>query len=415
MMTTSDIATASPLRVLHVIPAVARRYGGPSAAVTAMCVALLEQGIDVQIATTDADGPERLPVETGTLTTWNNVPTRFFRHDFSESFKYSRALSAWVRTAVSGFDVVHIHAVLSHAPLAAGSACRHAGVPYIVRPLGTIASWSLGRRSFRKRLLMTLGARRLLRGAAAMHYTSEAERADAEETHGLVRGVVIPLGVDLPPQDTAAVREAGSAPYVLALSRLHPKKNFEALIEAFAACREQLAGWRLVIAGDGEGDYERGLRALALRLGVDGDVTFHGWVDGEAKRRLLRGASLFVLPSHHENFGLVVLEAAAAGVPVVVTRGVHLAGDVERAGAGWISGTDPGSLRDTLLAAVVHPDERQRRGTAAREMAARFSWAAVATRLVALYQNVRLPGTRVGVSDPLSATSSPVSVGAGPR
>src|SRR4051812_48377431 len=112
------------MRALHVIPAVAVRYGGPSAAIVPMCRALIEQGIDAQIATTDADGDATLAVPLGTTTSWEGVPAIFFRRNISEAFKYSRGMAAWLDGHVASFDVVHIHAVLSHAPLAAAAACR---------------------------------------------------------------------------------------------------------------------------------------------------------------------------------------------------------------------------------------------------------------------------------------------------
>ena len=147
------------MRVLHVIPAVASRYGGPSAAITPMCRALMDAGLDVRLVSTDADGPGRLAVSLGEDTTWGGVPTLFFPNDATESFKYSRSMAAWLDAHVREFDLVHIHAVLSHAPIAAGAACRRAGVPYIVRPLGTVASWSLASKPWRKKLLLALGAR----------------------------------------------------------------------------------------------------------------------------------------------------------------------------------------------------------------------------------------------------------------
>src|SRR5262245_57309374 len=138
-MVLNDTATSSPVRVLHVIPAVAARYGGPSAAIAPMCLALKASGIDPLIVTTDADGDGRLRVPIGTPATWHDVPALFFERQFSESFKYSATLARWIRTHVKDFDVVHIHAVMSHACLAAASAARRHGVPYVLRPLGTLA------------------------------------------------------------------------------------------------------------------------------------------------------------------------------------------------------------------------------------------------------------------------------------
>src|SRR5438477_2112901 len=144
--------------VLHVIPAVAPRYGGPSQAVVGMGRALTEHGVRVLVATTDADGPDRLPVQLGVPVDWQGVPAIVFRRQFSEAFKYSRPFAAWLGQHVGEFRVVHIHAVFSHSCLAAARACQRRGVPYVVRPLGSLDPWSLHQKPLRKQLLWRFGA-----------------------------------------------------------------------------------------------------------------------------------------------------------------------------------------------------------------------------------------------------------------
>src|SRR5207248_476169 len=100
-----------------------------------MCRALQERGIEPLIATTDADGAGRLPVELGHPLVYKGVLAVFFSRQWSEAFKYSHSLARWVGENVRGFDVVHIHAVFSHACLAAAKACCRHNVPYVVRPL----------------------------------------------------------------------------------------------------------------------------------------------------------------------------------------------------------------------------------------------------------------------------------------
>ncbi|HYG79851.1 MAG TPA: glycosyltransferase, partial [Pyrinomonadaceae bacterium] len=164
------------MKVLHVIPAVAARYGGPSLAVFEMCRALGERGAEVLIATTDADGSGRLAVETGTPLMFEGVETVFFARRLSERFGYSRTLARWLKLNAGGFDVAHIHAVFSHPCVAAARACRLNRVPYVVRPLGSLDPWSMRQKPWRKRLLWHAAARRMLRGAAAVHYTTLEER-----------------------------------------------------------------------------------------------------------------------------------------------------------------------------------------------------------------------------------------------
>src|SRR5207245_11679349 len=136
---------------------------------------------------------------------------------------------------VQGFDVVHIHAVFSHACLAAAKACHRHSVPYVVRPLGTLDPWSLRQKHLRKRLLWHVGVRSMLQKATAVHYTTSEEQRLVEESLGLECGVVIPLGVDEEllkvPSGAGSFRcrypSLGHDPYVLVLCRLHPKKGLE--------------------------------------------------------------------------------------------------------------------------------------------------------------------------------------------
>jgi len=386
------------VKVLHVVPAIAERYGGPSRAVVEMGRALIGRGVDTLIATTDADGEGRLPLATGRVIEHQGVPTIVFPRQWSEALKYSGPLARWLEAHVAAFDVVEIHAVFSHACLAAARACRRQAVPYVVRPLGTLDPWSLRQKPLRKRLLWQAGARRMLRGAAAVHYTTAAERRLAESGLSLARGVVIPLGVD---EAFAAAAPAGAAfrarhpvlgddPYVLALSRLDPKKGIELLIDAFQAlvARPEFRRWRLVVAGDGEPRYTADLKARAARGGDR--VYFPGWLRGPERVVALREAALFALVSRQENFGLAVAEAMASGVAVLVSDQVNLADEIREARAGWVTPLDPARLPATLAEALASAPERAGRGRAGRVLArTRFTWEVASAALEALYADLR--------------------------
>jgi glycosyltransferase involved in cell wall biosynthesis len=375
------------MRVLQVIPSIAPRYGGPSSAVVGMGIALQHNGVAVQIATTDADGPTRLRVPHGTGVDWNGVSTVFFPRQLTEAFKYSRPLAGWLTEHVADFDVVHVHAVFSHACLAASNACDRRGVPYIVRPLGTLDPWSLEQKHVQKRLLWHLGVQRMLTRAAAIHYTTASEQRLAESALPLRRGVVIPLGVEDTLFDYRAPRS--DTPYVLLLGRLHPKKGIERFVEVFLEVSEQFPDWRLMIAGDGQADYVAALKTRVAELDLHARVIFSGWLQGAAKMAALSGAALLALPSRQENFGLVVAEALACGTPVLVSAHVNLADEINLANAGWVVPLDNLALRDTLVEILRDDAERERRGRAGRELAtARFRWDSVGAEVTRLYRSL---------------------------
>jgi glycosyltransferase involved in cell wall biosynthesis len=386
------------MKVLHVIPAVAPRYGGPSQAVIQMCQALRSEEVEVLIATTDADGEGRLAVKSGKPVVYEGVPTIFFPRQFSEAFKYSHTLARWLNKNVSDFDIVHIHAVFSHSSLAAARVCENKKVPYIVRPLGSLDPWSLSQKRFAKKVLFRMGVNQMLDGARAIHYTTSAEKQLAEGALGIDSGVVVPLGVnqELFRGSAENFRELfpklADSPYLLLLSRLHQKKNVESLLEAFAAVVKEgeQRWWKLVIAGNGERDYIEKLKRLAFEKCAE-SVIFAGWLDEARKAAALRGAELVVLPSFQENFGLSIVEALACGVPVLVSTQVNLADEIQAAGAGWVVNLEGDSLRRGLTEALRDTGERRARGAAGeRLVSSRYTWPAVAKQLKALYGRLRL-------------------------
>jgi len=333
------------------------------------------------------------------------VPVILFRREWSEAFKYSRPLARWLEENVKNFDLVDIHAVFSHACLAAGKAAERSGVPYLVRPIGTLDPWSLKQKCFRKRLAWFLGVKRLLKNSATVLYTSPEEKGRAEESLSLNHGIVIPLGVDKSFFETGEApgafqdqHPAGDKnPYVISLSRLHPKKRLDFLIQIFLDSARQAVfhQWKLVIAGDGDPSYVNQLKKMAAQAGADNRIIFPGWLTGDKKIAALRRASLFVSPSYQENFGISIVEAMACGVPVLVSRNVDLASEIKATGAGWTSDLNVEGFSRTLSEALQNEKERKLRGARGRELAlSRFTWPKVAREMVRLYNEIIGPGGR---------------------
>lgn len=389
------------MKVLHVIPSVSERSGGPGQAIIPMCGSLAAKGIDVLLASTDEDlpaqnrpgGPKR-----GAITRYKNLPAIFFPIQLGRSFKYSHPFALWLGEHVSDYDLVHIHAIFNHSSIAAAHACCAKAIPYIVRPLGTLDPWSMKQKSLRKKVFWNAGVRKMLRGAAAIHYTTQGEQEAVESSLGLNHGVVIPLGVETPgtlgPEAVMKLAARFPAlldhPYVLVLSRLHPKKALEVLVEAFVSLvrRPEFRTWRLVLAGEGPTDYVASLKRLVEKHDATGFVVFPGWLDGEYKEAALRNASLLALPSYQENFGLCVMESLACGVPVLISPHVNLAPEILATQAGWIAAVDKDSLEAALSEALSSDVELQRRGQAGLALANGFAWPVIATRLTDLYASV---------------------------
>ena len=397
------------MRVLHVIPSVSERSGGPATAIVPMCRALMREGIDVLLVTTDAGLHE---ARNGDVFEYKGVPARFFHSQFGASFKYSRPMSSWLNANIKNFGLSHIHAVFNHSSVAAARACRDAGVPYVVRPLGTLDGWSMAQKSLRKRLFWQVSGKSMLERAAAVHYTSEAEKLSTERRLGLNHGRVIALGIEAAKtsNDLAAhFPELARDPYVLVLSRLHPKKGLGVLIDAFQSLVEKrpFSRWRLVLAGDGPREY-----VSKLKNKVAGDrILFTGWLEGERKDAVLSRASLLALPSHQENFGLCVMEALAQSVPVLVSPNVNLAPEIASSNAGWIAAIDKDALAARLAEALSNEDELARRGRAGKQLSQKYSWENATRDLIRVYREILFAATGGHGGPPLQPSKCDASNG----
>src|SRR5437764_3614081 len=273
-------------RVLHVIPSIAAVHGGPSVMLEQMARGLSRTGIEIQIATTNDDGGSLLEVPCGVPVVRDGITYWYFQRQTS-FYKFSRPLSKWLGRHVADYQVVHIHALFSHAAFAAAYWAHRAGVPYVVRPLGTLNRWGMeNRRPWLKRLSFRLIERRILENAAFVHYTSEQEREEAALLKLSARSEIIPNpapqveGESLVGRFRAAHPELRDREIILFLSRFDKKKGLDLLLPAFAQVRKQFPAAALVLAGSGNDDLVRGLHAQAHDLGIHGDVFWPGFLKG---------------------------------------------------------------------------------------------------------------------------------------
>jgi glycosyltransferase involved in cell wall biosynthesis len=379
------------MKVLHVIPSLWQGDGGPSHALRAMERALAAQGVRVETATTDDAGPGRRNGKSVTTALSEDGVTRRYFAKRADFYKYAPAFGRWIAAGARDYDLLHLHALFSYTTTAASRAARRAGVPYVVRPLGTLDAWGLAhRRPWLKRASLRVVEAPLLRHAAAVHFTSEDEARQAAALGIPMRPAIVPLGIDLPPPRARVAAEGTVC--ALYLSRLDPKKNLEGLLDAFAQLQRDEPQLRLTIAGDGEPAYARSLRARASALGLEARVHWLGRVDGEAKRRAFEDADFFVLASRSENFGIAAAEALAHGLPCLLATGVAIAGEVAAAGAGLVVAPETeaiaAGLRLMIPAAARTAMSAQAR-CLARE---RYSLDAMGANLKQLYSDILAGG-----------------------
>ena len=384
------------MRVLHSIPGVAARYGGPSTAIWPM-VTELNRLADVQaeIATTDADGPGGR-VSAADLP--NGVRVHLFPRTWSEQWKVSIGMGRWLRQHAADYDLIHIHAVWSYATAAAARAADRRNVSYIVRPAGMLSEYSWRHRGWKKRLYWNLVESRTIRHAAAFHVTSQQEAEEVRAVRPDAPVFVIPNGVSPEafnaPRRPTVLRErcsprAGELPIVLFMSRLHPKKGIvDLLLPAVAAMRSRCF---LAIAGAADPhmpEHAAEVQRAIERLGLHDRVSMLGPVSGDERWAMFDGADAFVLPSHAENFGIVVAEAMARGCPVVVTDTVQSSEHVAAAGAGQVVPRDVAALAAALDRVISQPELRRACGETGRAYALEhFRWDRIAQQVYQMYRD----------------------------
>ena len=388
------------MRVLHVIPSVSPKRGGPSFAVLAMVRALRAHGVDAEIATTTDDGDGVLNVPVHQLTDREGVPVRFFPRYSPQlrpvrEFAYSRPLADWLARSIRDNDLLHVHAIFYYPPTQSMRLARAQAVPYINRPLGQLCHWAIRHRGWKKRVYLAVVERANLRGARGLHFTTEQERAEANAVVPGLPGFVVPHGVAVSesvPDARARLRaQLGlpvDEPVVLFLGRLHAVKGLAILIPALGWIANQR--FTFVLVGDADTPaYEARVQAMLAAAGLSPRTRRLPFASGEWKQTLLQGADVFALTSHSENFGVAVVEAMAAGLPVVVTSGVALAEQVARHQAGDVVPMAEAAVAVAINRLLADRSSGQRMGEAGRRLVEQeFAWPSVAARLAAEYERI---------------------------
>lgn len=384
------------MKILQVIPSLSPRLGGPTRAAFGFSQSLQNLGLDVQILTTDDDTDSRLDVPLNQLTTYNGVPTTFLPRTLrAKEFIYASSLFHWQQQHLSSFDLVHTHYLFSHLPSFTARSARHKNIPYIMRPLGQLTPWALSQSTSKKKLYASLLERQNLKGASAIHCTSQEETVNVKDFGLQTPAVALPLGVTSPEIIQEAKKKlhhvygiAEEMPVILFLSRLHPKKQPEVLIKAIGELlRNQPC--HVIFAGTGELQYLGELQSLIFTIGIQEHVTFTGFVDGYKKDLLLQGADVFALPSHSENFGIAVAEALISGLPAVITPGIQISTEIDAVGAGMVTDATPEAFAAAIGKVITQPNLQQRLRKSGLQLAtSRYSWMAIAKDLAAVYKNI---------------------------
>jgi poly(glycerol-phosphate) alpha-glucosyltransferase len=337
------------------------------------------------------------------LVAWDGVKTHLLDQRGPRIFGYAPKL----RIALSDaqLDVLHVHGIWMYPSVASRRWAAKTGKPYMVSPHGMLDPWAVRNSGWKKRLAGWLYEDAHLQGAACVRALSESE-AQAIRGYGLRNPIcIIPNGMALPDSAVSGAppwqgKIPAGAKVLLYLGRLHPKKGLPILLKAWAAIRESgdLEGnWHLAIAGWDQGGHEQELRTLADDMGIKDSVHFVGPQFGGDKHACYSHADAFILPSFSEGLPMVILEAWAYGLPVVMTPQCNLP-EGFASGAAVRVEAEADSIASGLIGFLALADhERKAMGARGRQLVEdKFAWARIAEQMLSVYRWVLGGGAKPG-------------------
>jgi glycosyltransferase involved in cell wall biosynthesis len=273
-------------------------------------------------------------------------------------YRYNKRLIPWLKIHSRNYHAVLIHGIWQFQSYGTWLAARSDSPPYFVFVHGALDPWfkrAYPLKHVKKWLYWPWAEYRVLRDAQAVFFTTDGERRLAGQSFWLYQAneAVVDYGILAPGGDPHGQREQFFRSYpatrnkrlLVFLSRIHQKKGCDLLIEAFAVVAGSDPALHLVMAGPDQERWQRKLMDLAMAHGMADRITWTGMLAGDLKWGAFHAAEVFILPSHSENFGIVVAEALACGVPVLISDKVNIWRGIVQDGAGF---AEPDTLDGTV-------------------------------------------------------------------
>lgn len=337
------------MRVLQIISSVNPSGGGTIEGIKQLGQVLVHQGHIVEVAC--LDDPEAPWIKEFPLKIYALGPG-------ISGYCYSRHFVPWLRRNATHYDVVIVNGIWQYSSFGGWRALhsfrkRDCRIPYFVFTHGMLDPWFKRKyplKHLKKWLYWPWAEYQVLRDAQAVFFTCEEERILARESFWLYKcnEIVINYGTAAPTGDAKAQRQVFLNQFpelrhkrlLLFLSRIHVKKGCDILIEAFAKVAGSDDSLHLVMAGPAQTGWQADLQKQAKQLGIEQKISWTGMLSGELKWGAFHAAETLLLPSHQENFGIVITEAMACGVPVLISNKVNIWREIAADGAGLVANDD---------------------------------------------------------------------------
>lgn len=384
------------MKVLMVTPAIGEIYGGPSKSVVELVSALGQQGLEIDLIATSANGSESLDVPLNTWISEKFYRIRYFPYWKIQDYKISFSITCWLFNYVSNYDIVHTNAIFSYVNLPAYWACRWHRVPYVIAPRGMLAPWALSYKSSKKRIYYNFLEKPALNSASTIQVLAHAEERGIELLGLKSPCVVIPNGIHrqdfeyLPTPEIFYRKfpELYNLTLILFLGRIDPKKGLDLLALAFAKVRSQFPQTHLIVAGPDNINFLPTVQNYFAQAGCLDAVTFTGMLTGKLKYSALSAAQVYVSPSYSEGFSMSVLEAMAAGLPCVITTGCNFP-EAAATRSAHVVNIDAEEIANALIQCLKNPKAAKKMGDLARSFILKeYSWEQISWKTINLYKHL---------------------------
>lgn len=358
------------MKIIHFIASIDQSAGGTTAYMR-LLTRELQKTMKLVVVTGRSKTPVELPGVRILFFSLNCVSLLSLKSQFSQILKKEKP------------DLVHINGIWTPQNWLFQKAANQLGIKVVLSPHGMLESYILNRHPLKKKIAMLLYQDKAIRKANYLHVTAQMELNQIHRLGYKVPAFVIPNGIDLSEvKQKESLRD--SIKDILFLSRVHPKKGIEILIEAVSLLPN--VSFKVIVAGEGEPDYVEHLKQMTRDKGVDSMFSFTGGIYGDRKWELYQQADLFVLPTYSENFGIVVAEALATGIPVITTTGTPWH-ELETEHCGWWIELSVENLAKAIREALTAgPDKLQAMGLRGQKLVKeKYDIGAVAKEMVDLY------------------------------
>ncbi|ROS16564.1 glycosyltransferase involved in cell wall biosynthesis [Raoultella sp. BIGb0399] len=353
------------MKILRVIPSMDPKKGGPSEGIRQIQNEIEKQQLNIECDIVCMDDENNISPANSNLKIFNVG-------EGQGGYSYSRKLKNWLTQNVRKYDLVIIHGVWQYHSVVTSSVCLNEKVPYLLYSHGMLDPWfkkAYPLKHVKKMIYWMLFEKRVINKARSVVFTCEEEKILARKSFPFYT----------PNESVTAYGTAGSTferssaveafyvnfpelrnkKLILFVGRIHQKKGCDILLNAFAKIKERAQGYHVFFAGPDDSEYAKSLKVETKQLGLQDVVTWGGMLQGEKKWGAYFASKVFALPSHQENFGIVVAEALSASLPVLISNKVNIWREIEAEHSGLIADDNVESFSKIVLDFIERSDEEQ--------------------------------------------------------